>query len=93
MINPESAARLSVPGACLPLSEVGHGCRVRIAALPAQWAADLVAEGLGPGALAVPEVQAPLGGPLLVRVGRSRVAISAAVARQVLVEPEADELR
>jgi Fe2+ transport system protein FeoA len=36
----------------------------------------------------VVEVRLPLGGPVVVRVGRARIAIARAVAAGILVEPE-----
>ncbi|MFN8620849.1 MAG: FeoA family protein [Chloroflexota bacterium] len=85
MVNPESRGQVSRLATHGPLLDWPRGRPFRIAGLPPALADDLVAEGLAPGAVARVDVQAPFGGPLLVRVGRARVAISAAVAAAVEV--------
>ena len=45
---------------------------------------ELEREGLTPGARVVVAARSPLGGPLLVRLGRARLALAASVAVQVL---------
>ncbi len=47
----------------------------------------LAAEGLHAGDRVEVEVCLPLGGPVVVRVGRARIAIARAVAAAILVEP------
>jgi Fe2+ transport system protein FeoA len=60
---------------------------VRVVALPAAAAADLVDEGLVSGTVVTVGARAPFGGPLLLEVGRARVAVSRSVASGILVEP------
>jgi Fe2+ transport system protein FeoA len=48
-------------------------------------AAELATEGLRPGSLVSVVARAPLGGPLVVRLGRVRVAVPRAVATGVIV--------
>lgn len=47
----------------------------------------LAAEGLHPGDRVEVEVRLPLGGPVVVRVGRARIALARSVAAAILVEP------
>lgn len=47
----------------------------------------LAAEGLHPGDRVEVEVCLPLGGPVVVRVGRARIALARSVAAAILVEP------
>jgi ferrous iron transport protein A len=54
----------------------GHEVRARLATM-----------GLLPGVTLAVLNRAPLGGPLLVEIAGSRIALGRGVARQVLVEP------
>lgn len=68
------------PGGVGRIREVGHA-----------HARELLEEGLHPGADVRVRSASPLGGPLIVEVGRAIVAISRSVARTVVVEsPPAD---
>ncbi len=58
----------------------------RIRAIDPAHARELLQEGLHPGADVRVRSAAPLGGPLIVEVGRATVAISRSVARTVTVE-------
>jgi ferrous iron transport protein A len=49
----------------------------------------LSAQGIAPG-MVVEKISALRGGPVVLRVGRSRVAIGLGLARKVLVEVEED---
>jgi Fe2+ transport system protein FeoA len=49
--------------------------------------AELEREGLLPGAVVVVAARTPLGGPVVVELGRARLALSAAVAARVATEP------
>jgi Fe2+ transport system protein FeoA len=48
----------------------------------------LAAEGLAPGDRVVVEERLPLGGPIVVRVGRARLALARRVAAAIRVESE-----
>jgi Fe2+ transport system protein FeoA len=49
----------------------------------------LAAEGLHAGERIEVEARLPLGGPVVVRVGRARIAIARSVAAAILVAPDA----
>ena len=51
-------------------------------------ASRLAAEGLAPGDRVRVEARLPLGGPIVLRVGRARVAVARRVAAGILVERE-----
>ena len=51
----------------------------------------LAAEGLAPGDRVVVEERLPLGGPIIVRVGRARLALARRVAAAIRVEREPPE--
>ncbi len=66
----------------------------RVQAPPAPGEADvddlattLAAEGIVPGVAVTPERRMPFGGPIVVRVGRARVALGRSVARRLVVVP------
>jgi Fe2+ transport system protein FeoA len=59
----------------------------RVVAITADDVDELLAEGLVTGTVVTPESRAPFRGPVIVRVGRARVAVAQAVASRVLVEP------
>jgi Fe2+ transport system protein FeoA len=48
---------------------------------------ELEREGILPGSLVVVAARTPLGGPLVIEVGRARLAISCRVAAQVETRP------
>lgn len=50
----------------------------------------LAAEGLVVGVVLVPERRLPLGGPVVVGVGRARVALARDIARQLVVRAAPD---
>ncbi len=68
----------AVPGRPLRVADIrgGHEIRSRLATL-----------GVLPGVVLQVVVKGPLGGPVLVEVDGSRLAIGRGLARQVLVEP------
>jgi Fe2+ transport system protein FeoA len=70
----------------IPLVELLVGARTRVVALPAGDADRLAAEGLHRGDTLELEAMLPLGGPVVVRLGRARVAIARQVAARILVE-------
>lgn len=48
---------------------------------------ELAQHGIVPGVVLRSETRAPFGGPVVVRIGRARVAVGRAAARRVRVEP------
>lgn len=71
----------------VPLVALGPGTAARVVTVGPGDAERLAAEGLQPGDRLVVEVLLPLGGPVVVRVGRARIAIARAVAAGILVDP------
>jgi Fe2+ transport system protein FeoA len=69
------------------LAHVTVGVHARVIAVPPEDADRLAAEGLHRGDLLEVEARLPLGGPVVVRLGRARVAIARRVAAGILVEP------
>jgi Fe2+ transport system protein FeoA len=79
----------------VPLSRVpvGSRCVVRTVDDPASpAAAQLAREGLLPGATIEVASRTPLGGPVVVVLGRARLAISADVAACVLTDADTRDL-
>ena len=68
------------------LVDLDPGVVVRVVAVPAPEADRLAAEGLHRGDLVEVEARLPLGGPVVVRLGRARVALARQVAAQIAVE-------
>ena len=64
------------PGACLRITSVGMA-----------HADELVREGILPGAVVQVASRTPLGGPVIICLGRVRLALSADVAADVVGEP------
>jgi Fe2+ transport system protein FeoA len=64
------------------------GAPARVVAVGPADVDRLAAEGLHLGERLEVEVRLPLGGPVVVRVGRARIAIARAVAAGILVDPE-----
>jgi Fe2+ transport system protein FeoA len=64
-----------------------RGASVDIVAVGAEAADLLMVHGIRPGARIVVEGDAPFGGPCIVRVGRSRVAIDRRLAKAIVVLP------
>jgi Fe2+ transport system protein FeoA len=67
------------------LLEVGRGEGGRVTAVPAD-VDDLAREGIRIGSEVLVQARVPLGGPIVVRLGRARVAVPRAIASQVRVE-------
>lgn len=82
----ESAAMDASPP--LPLASVAPGWSARVVGVPDRDAARLAAEGLRPGDHLEVEARLPLGGPVIVRLGRARVAVARSVAAGILVTAE-----
>ena len=70
----------------IPLAVLAVGARSRVLAVPPGDADRLAAEGLHPGDDLELEASLPFGGPVVVRLGRARVAIARRVAAGILVE-------
>jgi Fe2+ transport system protein FeoA len=79
--NPLSPA--PVPETLLPLSQAPVGWRRVVTRVDGPDRSELEREGLLPGSTVVVGARTPLGGPLIVEVGRARLALSAQVAGQV----------
>ena len=71
----------------LPLSKAPVGRHRVITAVDGPDREELEREGLLPGGVVVVAARTPLGGPLVVEVGRARLAISTRVAAQVHTRP------
>jgi Fe2+ transport system protein FeoA len=74
-------------GDAVPLSRVAVGWRRVIEAVDGPDRAELEREGILPGSVVVVTARTPLGGPVVVELGRARIALSAAVAAQVATRP------
>jgi Fe2+ transport system protein FeoA len=73
--------------ASLPLSKAPVGWRRVITGVDGPDRAELEREGVLPGSVVVVAARTPLGGPLVVELGRARLALSAKVAAQVQTRP------
>jgi len=71
----------------VPLSRVAVGWRRVIEAVDGPDRAELEREGVLPGSVVVVTARTPLGGPVVVELGRARLALSARVAAQVVTRP------
>jgi Fe2+ transport system protein FeoA len=69
------------------LARAVPGTAVRIRAVDPGDAAELAREGLLPGSLVTVATRTPLGGPLVVKLGRARLALALALAARIAVEP------
>ena len=74
------------------LAHAPIGWRRRVVSVHDTARAELEREGLLPGAVVVGTARTPLGGPVVVELGRARLALSASVARLVATEPWADPI-
>jgi Fe2+ transport system protein FeoA len=70
------------------LDSLAAGATGVVAAIGREHASQLAREGIAPGSRLAIEAAAPFGGPLIVRVGRARVALARRVARTVELCPE-----
>jgi Fe2+ transport system protein FeoA len=68
------------------------GWRRRVVSVDDGARDELEREGLLPGAVVVVTARTPLGGPVVVELGRARLALSASVARLVSTEPWTDPI-
>jgi Fe2+ transport system protein FeoA len=67
------------------LDRARPGDRLLVGSIAEQHRAALAAEGLVCGVLAEVESAVPFGGPIVVRIGRARLAVARAAARGVTV--------
>jgi Fe2+ transport system protein FeoA len=85
--NPISSALVNdAPGTVL-LAEAAVGRRLAVVGVTGNGRAELEREGVLPGSILVVVARTPLGGPVVVELGRTRLALSADVARQVVGRP------
>jgi Fe2+ transport system protein FeoA len=88
--NPDWATRISGRGrgaSGLRLAGASIGRTVRVTGISAEVRQALGREGVVTGARLTVERRVGLGGPVIVRLGRARLAIARAVAEEVQVEP------
>jgi Fe2+ transport system protein FeoA len=71
----------------VPLSRVPVGLRRLVLSVEGPQRTDLEREGLLPGSVVTVTCRSPLGGPVIVELGRARIALSADVAAQVTTRP------
>jgi ferrous iron transport protein A len=69
------------------LADLDPGIAARVVAVPPDEVARLATEGLHRGDLLEVEARLPLGGPVIVRLGRARVALARRVAARIAVDP------
>ncbi len=74
-------------GPPLLLSMAPVGWRRVITSIDGPDRAELEREGVLPGSVVVVAARTPLGGPVVVELGRARLALSAKVAAQVETQP------
>jgi Fe2+ transport system protein FeoA len=79
----ESSALDNDTGVPVPLSRVPVGERRRVLAVEGPGRAELEREGLMADSVLTVLARTPLGGPLVVQLGRTRLALSVDVAAQV----------
>ena len=63
------------------------GVDARVVSVPPEDVERLAAEGLHRGDILKVETRLPMGGPVVVRLGRARVALAQRVAAAILVQP------
>ena len=87
--SPPSSSALDSTAAdpSLPLSQAPVGWRRVITLVDGPDRSELEREGVLPGSVVVVTARTPLGGPLVVELGRARIALSARVAAQVSTRP------
>jgi Fe2+ transport system protein FeoA len=88
--NSESATRVSTAGPVASgsrLVDAAVAQPLRVTNLDPECRASLTPEGFDVGVEMTVERRLALGGPLIVRLGRARIAIARSVAARVIVEP------
>ena len=76
------------PDPGLPLSRVPTGVPSTVLAIDGPERAELEREGLIAGRVVTVRTRTPLGGPIVVELGRARLALSADVAARIRTAPE-----
>ena len=84
--GPTGAAAPGAPGS-RSLDRLPVGTGATVVRIEAAHRDELAVEGLRPGTRIDLAAAAPLGGPLVVSVGRARVAVARSVARTIHVTP------
>ena len=81
-----------VPKSRCPLDSLRSGRSAEVIALPGAKAADtqLAQRGIRPGARLKMQRAAPLGGPVMIEIDGSSVAIARTLARRIVVSPFAE---
>jgi Fe2+ transport system protein FeoA len=90
----DSSALVGGHGAPVPLSRADIGRAFTILGIDGAGRAELEREGMLPGRRLLVVARTPLGGPVVVQLGRARLALSAEVARQVtvtVISPDGEE--
>ena len=82
--SPSSATRADT---FLPLSKAPVGWRRVITGIDGPDRSELEREGILVGSVVVVAARTPLGGPVVVELGRARLALSTRVAAQVQTRP------
>lgn len=85
--TPKSSALVNDARDTVSLAETPVGQRFAVAGVTGSGRAELEREGVLPGSILVVVARTPLGGPVVVELGRTRLALSADVARQVAGRP------
>jgi Fe2+ transport system protein FeoA len=71
----------------LALARVPAGVAVRVVAVDPAHAGELARDGLLPGVVLAVASRTPLGGPVVVTLGRARLAVSADIAAAIVTVP------
>jgi len=71
----------------LPITKAPVGWRLVITGIDGPDRPELEREGVLTGSVVVVAARTPLGGPLVVELGRARLALSARVAEQIKTRP------
>jgi Fe2+ transport system protein FeoA len=71
----------------VPLVALAAGVSARVVSVPPADVERLAAEGLHRGDILQVETRLPFGGPVVVRLGRARLALAQRVAAAILVQP------
>jgi Fe2+ transport system protein FeoA len=88
--GPRVPRRSPTPDDPLSLAKAPVGWRRRVVSIDEAAGDELAREGLVPGSVVVVTARTPLGGPVVVELGRARLALSASVAALVLTLPLAE---
>jgi Fe2+ transport system protein FeoA len=84
------STRDPAPEGALRLASIRPGQTVWVVGTPEEARQSLAQEGVGPGTRLTVERRVGLGGPMIVRLGRARLAIARSVADGILVELRED---